>query len=225
MDFSRTRLSWQRPFWDYAKVQKVLSLLLRGRKFQLKRNALRTHLYLNIGCGPNTLDGFINVDYQWFPKLDLCWDITKGIPIANNSIKGIFCEHCLEHLSYTECTYVLSEFQRVLYPGGSVRIVVPDFEMYIMLYHMSKQKDKVVFPYVTDIMRAEGYTPLMALNRVFREHGHKVAFDYTTLQVCLNKAGFVDIQKLKYGEGRDVTLLQDSATRQIESLYVEATKL
>jgi hypothetical protein len=27
--------------------------------------------YLDVGCGPNTHEAFINLDYLWYPKVDV----------------------------------------------------------------------------------------------------------------------------------------------------------
>jgi hypothetical protein len=74
MDFSNTKISLSRPFSDYSKVRTLYGHILRGRKFQLRR--IKERKYLNVGCGPKPLRGFLNLDYLWVPGIDLCWDIT-----------------------------------------------------------------------------------------------------------------------------------------------------
>ena len=64
---------------SYYRVQKLVSRLLRGRRFQLR--GLRP--YLQIGCGPNAAPGFTNVDAHWCPGVDVCWDVTRGLPFAD----------------------------------------------------------------------------------------------------------------------------------------------
>jgi len=219
LNFKHTHLSWNRPLGDYAKVQLLYSRLVRNKRFQLKNLPLKS--YVNIGCGPNIDPDFINIDYQFRPKIDLCWDITKGIPLKNNSVKGVYTEHCLEHIEFSSCQFVIEEIYRILMPSGIARIIVPDAELYLDIYEKKKKGENIFFPYERN---SSDYTPMMAVNRVFRGHEHKFAYDYETLKMMLHKAGFAEIKKEIYMSGKDVELLADTKERKIESLYVEAIK-
>src|ERR1017187_10815560 len=160
MDFSHTKISLGRPFSDYSKVRALYGHILRGRKFQLRR--IKEQQYLNVGCGPKLLHSFVNLDYLWVPGIDLCWDVTEGIPLADHSLQGIYSEHCLEHLEKSVVNDVLRDFSRLLKPTGTVRIVVPDAELYIDLYVMARNGGAVKFPYV------EGKClPIETLHRIF----------------------------------------------------------
>ncbi len=92
MDFSRTRISTNRPLTSYAKVRVFLGTMLRNRSILTKKSQLKDKEYLDIGCGPNLHPEFINFDYGWRPGLDLCWDVRRGIPLRENSLRGIFTE-------------------------------------------------------------------------------------------------------------------------------------
>jgi len=83
---------------------------------------VKPHL-LNLGCGTNKLDGYINVDAYGEP--DFWWDLNMfPYPWPDASIDGIEMWHVLEHLedwwtAFTECA-------RILKPGGYLHIRVPD---------------------------------------------------------------------------------------------------
>jgi len=220
MDFSRTRLSLSRRLTDYTKVQLVVGAFVRGRRFQLRADR-RQKRYLNAGCGPNVRPDFINLDYAWRPGVELCWDLRRPLPLADDSLDGIYSEHCLEHLSYDDALAALREFNRVLRPGGVARVVVPDAELYIELYWRHLNGDRVQFPYVDD-PPPSGFTPLIAINRIFRGHGHQFAYDAATMSVALDRAGFRESRKVRYLEGADPKLLIDTESRAVESLYMEA---
>lgn len=224
MDFKHTKLSLDRSLESYSKIQMQYSEIIRNKKFQLNKLAITPKRYLNISCGPNITKEFINLDYHWRPTLDICWDITRGIPINENFMKGIFTEHCLEHVSFSSCQKVINDFYGILQPGGIVRIVVPDAEIYIDLYTKSKLGEVVEFSDSTVQEIETGFTPIMAVNQVFRNHGHLFAYDYETLSMMLSKEGFVSITKESFMKGRDNALLIDSDSRKTESLYVEALK-
>ncbi len=89
-------------------------------------------LLVNIGCGKKTMEGWINIDYQWNPRLEICWDITKPLPIPDSSCAGVYSEHCLEPFSKEQATSILKESFRILKPGGVLCIAVPDIELYIV---------------------------------------------------------------------------------------------
>ena len=96
LDFSNTRLSFRRPLLSYSKVQQVISFLIRNKRTFM--NLKQPGLYLDVGCGPNTKPQNINLDWGWHPGIDICCNLTKGLPLPDNYVRGIFTEHCLEHL-------------------------------------------------------------------------------------------------------------------------------
>ncbi|MBA3513197.1 MAG: methyltransferase domain-containing protein [Pyrinomonadaceae bacterium] len=181
-------LSFNRRLTDSWKVRHFYAAVARSRNFQARRAAVRSKVYLNAGCGPNINPHFINLDYDWAPGIDLCWDLRKRLPFADDSISGVYSEHCLEHLTYGDCLNALREFKRVLRPDGILRVVVPDAELYFDLYQRHKAGEQVSFPYMPT-PPPEDFTPLMAINRVFREPGHLYAYDAVTLGQALEQAG------------------------------------
>jgi predicted SAM-dependent methyltransferase len=184
-----------------------------------------------VGCGPNIEPGFINLDYEWRPGLDICCDIRRGIALPDACLDGIFTEHCLEHVSFEECLGSLREFYRLLVKGGTVRIVVPDGGLYLRLYARQQGGTGEEFPYVgpeglQDRVKdsAIGFTPMMAVNRIFRGYGHQFCYDHDTLRNMLNHVGFKNIEDASFRVGRMQELLIESELRRPQSLYIEATK-
>jgi predicted SAM-dependent methyltransferase len=175
---------------------------------------------LNIGCGPYSKDNFINVNYEWHPGIDICWDITaKNIPLRSGTLEGIYTEHCLEHISFEKCLVNLKESYRLLKPNGTIRIIVPDAELYFDLYQARKKDPSVKLPYSEN-----EETAVISINRIFRSHEHLFIYDFETMALLLQKAGFRNITKESYRTGRDSRLLIDLPERAVESLYVEASK-
>ncbi len=215
----------RRSIWDYHRLRRLRANLTRNRGFQLRSAKLASKRYLNVGCGGNPRDGFINLDYLWRPGVDLCWDITRGISLERDSLDGIFTEHCLEHIPLVAAYRVLVDFRRMLRPGGTARIVVPDGELYLELYHRSRSDPEVEFPGGPPAAgEAEhGTTPMVIVNRAFRAFGHRFVYDYRTMATLVRRAGFVDVRQETFQHGRDETLLIDYAKRAANSLYVEAS--
>jgi SAM-dependent methyltransferase len=214
-----------RPLTSFAKVRAFAGQLIRNKSFQLTRPRARTLQYLDVGCGANPHLGLINLDYLWRPGIDVCWDVRKGLPFGNATMRGVFSEHCLEHFPLVRGIELVREFRRVLMPGGTLRLVVPDGELYLRNYVRHLDGDSSTpFPY------DDGKTldsPMAFVNRVFYQDrdspfGHCVMFDFRMLSAILQRSGFSWVERKRFGEGRDATLLVDSGDRQSESLYVEA---
>lgn len=160
----------------------------------------------------------INLNYEWYPKIDLTLDITKQkLPIINSKLDGVYSEHVIEHLPPESLPFVFSEIRRVLKPGGVLRLVIPDAGLYLDIYSKLANGQVAVFP-----GHNHEWTAMEHVNRVFRDYGHLYAYDYPTLYKLLDKAGFIDINVCQHRNGRDPNLLVDSDERESESLRVEA---
>lgn len=210
-----------RSIFSYNKVRNTIARVLRNRCFQLSR--LPKSTYLNVGCGWNTPDGFINLDYEWHTRVDLVWDLAKPLPFADNSMDGIYTEHCLEHVTHQVARFALSEFRRVLKPSASLRVIVPDAELYFGLYAQFKAGQAPAVPYQPDPLPPET-TPLMAMLPIFFDHQHRYGYDFETMALFLKQAGFQQIERASFRQGKDALLLIDDEWRKVESLYVEAVK-
>lgn len=222
----------ERPAWSSGRLpvrveraaRLAVSQVLRNRSIQTRWHSLQAREYLDIGCGPNRRPGVIGLDFQWRPGVDLCWDVTRGIPLASGSLRGVFSEHCIEHLVLADGVAMLRECHRVLRPGGTVRIVTPDGALYLAEYV------RLMGGGDGDMPRSAGdghdgvKTPIMSVNRVFSNFGHRFVWDHETFAEYLTDIGFVDVTRCAFGQGRDEQVIGDTEWRRIGSLYVEATK-
>lgn len=83
---------------------------------------------LHIGSGANTLPGWINIDrFVASPGVASDVDVTD-LPYPDRSVDAILAEHVLEHFSFADERLVWREMARVLRPGGTLTLEVPDFE-------------------------------------------------------------------------------------------------
>lgn len=83
---------------------------------------------LNLGCGFNKYDGYVNVDSSPACAPDVVWDLEHTPwPWEDSSVDEILMEHVLEHLGETSRAYlaIWKELYRVGRNGSAVRIVVP----------------------------------------------------------------------------------------------------
>lgn len=86
-------------------------------------------LKLHLGCGSKYLDNYVNIDIQdWASICDLVADATNLHMFEDNSIEHIFTHALLEHIPPWDTIKALKEWNRVLRPGGTIQIEVPDLE-------------------------------------------------------------------------------------------------
>lgn len=81
---------------------------------------------LNLGCGHERLEGYLNVDKFGTPELTC--DLEQfPWPWATSSVEEVRLHHVLEHLGETSATYlgIIGELFRVCAPDARIRITVP----------------------------------------------------------------------------------------------------
>lgn len=85
---------------------------------------------LNLGCGEDIKEGFVNIDIRQLPGVDLCMDITH-IPdskVANETVDEINAYDVLEHFSFIQTTDVLKNWISKLKKGGIIIVRTPDLQ-------------------------------------------------------------------------------------------------
>lgn len=89
---------------------------------------------LNIGCGNRFHAAWVNIDLVSRSGDVIQHDLMRGLPFDDNSFDGVYHSHVLEHLEPEQGSALLREGQRVLKPGGVLRVVVPDLEGIVREY-------------------------------------------------------------------------------------------
>ena len=190
----------------------------REREYRSKaiENYLNSHHVrkLQIGAGPTILEGWLNTDYIPGHREVIFLNATKRFPFEDGSFDYVFSEHQIEHLTYKEGLYMLSECYRILKPGGRIRIATPDLETLIGLYARDKSDlqqryikwfTKFFFP------EAGVYRESFTINAAFLKIGHRFIYDRATLKSAMEQVGFIDVTSYVPGESDDILL------REIES--------
>ena len=205
--------------------RRLMSSRLRNNPAHIRLDKIAGKDLLDIGPGKHFHEDFISVDFNWRGGLDICWDITTGLPLDDACVSGVYSEHCIEHIPLESGDLVLAEMFRVLKPGGRVRIVMPDAEIYLTRYvNALKDPSGEPMPYAERDDFHGIYQPIMSVNRIFHEHGHRFIYDFPMLKSLLERHHFANIELCSFGEGKDPRLVKDSSKRARESFYVEAEK-
>ena len=84
--------------------------------------------YLNVGCGTKFHPAWTNIDMAASDPAVQAVNLIKGIPFKTNRLDLVYHSQVLEHISKDPAPAFLAECMRVLKPGGTLRVVVPDLE-------------------------------------------------------------------------------------------------
>jgi predicted SAM-dependent methyltransferase len=137
-------------------------------------------------------------------------DLVHGIPLADACADFVYSSHFLEHLNRNDAEHLLCASFRILKPGGTLRIVVPDLEYALSLYSSGKKKMMLTqYFFVED--DGSHYAQ------------HKYMYDFALLKEALEKIGFKEIRRCSFRHGKtpDLDTLDN---RPEDSLFVEATR-
>jgi SAM-dependent methyltransferase len=219
----------------------LLSVVSRpGRRMDVSGGSVR----LNVGGGIEVAEGWINVDGGIHallsrapsPLLRLAYrrtgtvrrivsedqyvtrlrsnrfifhDLTANLPFDSETVDYIFCSHLLEHLSKEDGSALLREMFRVLRPDGRIRITVPDLALAVAHYQSGEKEEALRY-----------FFPETSGGQL---DSHRTMYDFPLLEAALHGAGFRDVTRCGFLEGK-VPDLARLDNRPNETLFVEASK-
>ena len=100
---------------------------------------------LNLGCGQDIKQGYVNLDSVRMPGVDKVHDLNKiPYPFKDNTFDITYASHVLEHLD--DVPGVLRELRRISKPEAKIIIRVPFFPS---MYAASDPTHKHFFTYKT----------------------------------------------------------------------------
>ena len=149
-------------------------------------------------------------------ECDIFWDLRNPIPLPANSVTKLYSSHLFEHLTYQQGQKLLQESMRLLKPGGTFSICVPNARMYIEGYLGLRELPEDCFGYLPAF---NATTSIDAINYVAYMSGeHKYMFDQENLLHILSTAGLINVTERPFDPS------SDRAERDFESLYAIGTK-
>ena len=153
---------------------------------------------LNLGCGFDHRDGYLNVDFQDFHSPDLVADVRDLAMLPDGYYDEIVAQDVLEHLYRHDVGRTLEEWARLLAIGGTLVLRVPDVigVARLLSVHRSLEMQHTL---VQNLFGTQAYTG----------DYHHVGFTEMTLRAALSDAGF-GIQSLVH---RDEWLFDAVAER------------
>jgi Methyltransferase domain len=183
--------------------------------------------YVQYGCGWCAPKEWINFDasltLKWeqvpilgrytknagrFPANVRPGNIVKGLPVADESCRGVYASHVLEHLPLEDFHKALKNTYRILKKEGTFRLVVPDLEWsareYVARLDRGESDANAFFLRETDLgyeRRARGLAGLAY--QVLRTSAHLWMWDERSLAQALQDHGFVRVRRCYFGDCED----------------------
>lgn len=160
---------------------------------------------LHVGCGPahpeNLHERFRNGEWKEIrldidPNVqpDIVASLTDMSPVESNSVDAVWSSHNLEHLYAHEIPIALSEFHRVLKPGGTALVTMPDLQQ-IAEYIVNDQLEETAYVSpagpIAPLDCLYGLRSSIATGNEFMSH--KTGFTRKTLANHLENAGFKQV--------------------------------
>jgi len=158
----------------------------------------------------------------------LAYDLRNGIPARRDTLETIYHCHFLEHLTSEEGRALLEDCYRCLARGGTLRVAVPDFELWCKNYLSDNTE---FFNWYRSEYLGNDFERFRTKGSIFMGmvfgFEHKMHYDFHTIEFVLAETGFRDIKRAAWGVSeavKNIGLLEGDSPRRFESLIVECTK-
>lgn len=181
--------------------------------------------YVQYGCGWTAPESWRNFDasptlrferlpfvgkmytknHARFPENVEYGDIVKGLPIPTESCAAVYCSHVLEHLSLEDFRKALQNTYRILKSGGVFRLVLPDLEYSIKKYIECTSGDAALtFMKETSLGQERRNRSIKGvIFSLFGNSQHLWMWDYKSIEIELEGAGFKNIRRVQFGDALD----------------------
>ena len=140
---------------------------------------------LHLGCGKIRLPGYINVDILQSPAVDQIADLAK-LPWPDASVDMVYSCAAIEHFGRREWVGILTEWARVLKPGGLLRLSTADFDACVERYREEHNLPELL--------------GLLIGGQKDDYDWHGMIFNFETLSAGLIEAGYTNVRRYDWRE-------------------------
>ena len=151
---------------------------------------------LHLGSGHRYLPGFINIDQDHLDHVDQVMDIKDLSAFEDESVDEIYSCGVIIYFDRYEVVDVLTEWRRVLKPGGLLRTSLADFEMMVENY-LTNGKDLDAQGLLGPLFGRWEIVNEVGLNEVIYQ---RTAYDFSSLQKILADNGFENVERYDWRE-------------------------
>lgn len=187
---------------------------------------------VSLGCGQAIQQGWIGLDLDGANGA-FRTDLRRDLPFSSSSVDAILAEHVLEHLFLDDVVRLLHECNRVLRPGGVIRVVSPDGLLISDLIRgcdSGRVLEHLDFERSLHQFAPDGLLRLRTINRLVYQWGdHRSVLTGDGLTRLLTEAGFEDVAIVPVEATRHFDQVPDTHVRMYpqsanESVAVEGVR-
>jgi len=142
-----------------------------------------TMVKLNLGCGSDIKEGFVNIDLIKQQGVDVVHDLSKSLPYESGSVDFILASDVLEHFPKAKCHGILKDWVRVLRSGGQIHVRVPNIELICEKLYKNILPDDILIELIYGGQNNHG-------------NFHYNAFTKATLTAAMRGAGCSEIARI-----------------------------
>jgi hypothetical protein len=161
----------------------------------LEDDEARSHRRIEIGWGPFPRAGYVHVDAdpnaRHLEAQAVAWDL----PFPDNWAEEVLSIHALEHVHPRLLDRTLRDWNRVLVPGGVLRVHVPNTPALMQAY-LAAQDDQTRWMLSGALLGMYCGPDLHGPEDLPTDSDHQILFDAPLLLASLGSAGFVDLVDL-----------------------------
>lgn len=134
---------------------------------------------LNLGCGRDIKDGFVNIDINSKDPRVVLGDVSR-LNYESGSVDEIYALDILEHFELKRVESVLAEWCRVLKPRGVLFIRTPDLDVIFSRFYTKAQSGEISYQRLSSIIHGGQKTDFDI---------HYVTFNFSWLKQLLAELG------------------------------------
>lgn len=225
-------------YYQYLNHELFKALSKSFFKKYLKNTEIKK---LQIGCGYNLFEGWLNTDLTYKKGKIGFLDASKTFPFENNSFDYIYSEHIFEHLNFKQELNMLTECFRILKPNGVIRLATPNMQFLFDLYLNPKEEInkeyidwslKHFLPKIKTALENTEGLEIYVINNFFRDWDHQIIHTEKSLCELFKTSGYKNIHRCETGKSKLPSLqnleqhenIVGEKFNKLETLIIEAQK-
>ncbi|NPV52075.1 MAG: D-glycero-beta-D-manno-heptose 1,7-bisphosphate 7-phosphatase [Firmicutes bacterium] len=130
---------------------------------------------LNLGCGGDYREDYVNIDIRTTVKTDICCSVDK-LPFPDNYADYILAKDILEHFGRLEVESVLREWVRVLKEQCEIEVITPNLEA-------------ICSGYLRGDFDTDRLVQLLYGHQDYPENTHRAGFDLRSMAALMERCG------------------------------------
>lgn len=150
---------------------------------------MSTGIKLNLGCGNDIQDGYINIDFRQ-RKGVVDHDLTKPLPYKDGSVEEVRAMDIIEHFDKFKVMGIIKDWCRVISPGGLMIIKTPDIKNICERYYPKAKSGEITWEKLSTIIHG---------GQNYHGNFHEVSFSFEWLSDILSKHGMINFNKRDAG--------------------------